>query len=360
MIEIKNLTVSAGGFALQNINLSIEKGSFHILVGPTGSGKSLLTECMLGLRKAPPRTIFKNHVDISQLPPEKRGFSYAPQDLAVFPHLTIEENIFYAQKISRNPNIKTTLIEEWIEITGLRPLLKRNIKNLSGGEKQRVSFVRALAAGNDTLVLDEPFSSMDKTMKLELQHLLMHLHEQELFTIFMITHDLEEAFTLADNISVMQNGTILQSSPKDELYRQPASLEVARFLGISNIFRGIVEKTEKNRILIYSPELKTRIISTSAQKKSLHEGKEILFGIRNDEVMILREDLIKKNQSNLLKARVKYILKKESTYLVKAEISPVMANIYTEVPAYAFEKLNLVPEKEILLTLREEMVFIMD
>ncbi len=356
MLEIRDLNVTAGEFSLSSVNLKIEKGSFHVIVGHTGSGKTLLLECMLGLRKVQANSIFLDGTDSVHIPIEKRNMAYVPQDFAIFPHLNVEQNIRYGLAVNNKALADESLINELIEITGIRSLLHRRTKHLSGGEKQRIAFVRALAAGRKVLVLDEPLSSLNKTLKYELQHLLLRLHKKYALTIIMVTHDLEETFTLAENISVIQDGRILQSSPKDILYRQPASTEVARFLGISNLFSGVVKEVGQNRIRIYSKELGIELWVPT--ESNFLPGNNTVVGIRNDELMILRPGMVRKNQTNLLEANIESILKKESTFLVRALPVNGTASVYIEVPAYAFGKLGIQESDRIEVTLREEMIFV--
>ncbi len=361
MIEIKGMCVRSKDFLLKDVNLTVQSGSCHVVIGPTGCGKTTLLEATLGLRKLQEGEIWVDGKNVTHLPPHKRGFSYVPQDLALFPHLTVWENIIYGIKQSKIKN-KTELYKlasELAEALGITHLLKKDIKNLSGGEKQRVALARALASGRKYLLLDEPFSALHEGMKKELWILLKNLQKAYELTILMVSHDLEETFFLSDYVSVMIEGTIRQTDKKEKVYRFPSDLEVAKYFGIKNIFSGKIIAMNDNNYLVYSEELKAKIsIPSSSTSFKFNIGDTVSFGIRKEDVMILRPDLPRKND-NLLSGVITAIYPKGASVLVMFVPSGSDRSIEIEVPEYASSKLNLKTQSQAIVSLTSERIFVL-
>ena len=169
MLEIKGLSVRAGSFTLKDIDLSIEDRLCHVIIGPTGCGKTTLLEAIAGLRKSSTGQIYLDGNEITHLSVEKRVLSYLPQDLALFPHLNVRDNIFYGLRIRKEKDKRFyDLIHELVKNLGITHILDRPIHNLGGGERQRVALIRAMATGNGYLLLDEPLSALHEGMKKEM------------------------------------------------------------------------------------------------------------------------------------------------------------------------------------------------
>ncbi|PKP19024.1 MAG: molybdenum ABC transporter ATP-binding protein [Bacteroidetes bacterium HGW-Bacteroidetes-21] len=217
MLAIKNLEVKAGSFSLKDISFTINKGSYHVLIGPSGSGKTLLLNTIAGFQKIKNgEIVFEGH-QIQNSPPEKRGISYLFQDLALFPHLSVFNNIAYPlrnKKLSREDLVKK--VEEYLEFTEIKSLANRSIKKLSGGERQRVALSRILITGAPVVMLDEPFSAIDSQLKPSLKALLKKISAQGI-SILHVTHDFNEIKNLADTVTVIKNGSILVSGCVSEV-----------------------------------------------------------------------------------------------------------------------------------------------
>jgi len=221
MLEIRELCLKAGSFSLHNISLILNDLQSHVILGPTGSGKTLLLESIVGFRKPEAGSVTLNGKELLSLPVERREMSYVPQDLALFPHLSVEANILYALRMKGDRDgRKRALAESLIDSVRIRSLLMRSTRHLSGGERQRVAFVRALATGYRYLLLDEPLSALHEGMRKELWFLLRELQQKYELTILMVTHSLEEAFFLGNEVSVMIDGTIHQSGSKQAVCLQ--------------------------------------------------------------------------------------------------------------------------------------------
>lgn len=358
MLEVKNLFLQVGNFCIKNLNLIIEKKTCHAIIGHTGSGKTILLETIMGFRKPLKGKIYLNNKEITKTPIEKRNISYLPQDIALFPHLNVKENIFYGLKIRKEKEPKYyKLMDELIENFKINHVLERNIQNLSGGEKQRVALIRAIATGNNYLLLDEPFTGLHEGMKKELWFLIKEIQKKYNLTILMVTHNIEEAFLLGDNISIMINGMIYQSGTKEEVYQYPKTLEVAKFFGIRNLFNAKYIKSVDNKIIVYCVELNCHL-SIQTPSFFYNNLSKFIIGIRSENVMILRPELIKENQDNVLEGNIIEIFNKGKSYTILFLPNNSKTYIEIEIPNYAFYKLNLYKGKTVLISLREEKIFL--
>lgn len=237
MIRVRDLGLRFAGFSLEDVNFHVAPGEFFALMGPTGSGKTLVLESVAGLVEHHRGTIHVAGQDVGSLPPERRRVSLVYQDHALFPHLTVLENVMYGQRyhgISESEGLREA--RELLERLGLAGLTSRTPARLSGGEKQRVSLARALACRPDVVLLDEPLSSLDPQFRDDLRTELKSLHRQSGLTFLMVTHDFVDALTLADRAAVIRGGRLEQIGPVAEVFRRPASTFVASFVGMRNIF----------------------------------------------------------------------------------------------------------------------------
>jgi ABC-type Fe3+/spermidine/putrescine transport system ATPase subunit len=222
--------------AVTNVSLDLGQETLALL-GPSGCGKSTLLRLVAGLEQVDQGKIILNNQDFTRVAPQNRGFGMVFQDYALFPHLNVEKNIAFG--LNKNTaQEKRRRVGDLLELVGLRGYEKRRIHQLSGGEQQRVALARALAPEPQVLLLDEPLSSLDQTLrenlKLELRRILSQLSIMAIY----VTHDQSEAFALANRIAIMQQGQLVQVSPQAELYNQPANTWVARFLGHPNLYHA--------------------------------------------------------------------------------------------------------------------------
>ncbi len=237
MLEIEGLRAWAGAFRLGEISLSIASGECHAVLGPSGSGKSTLLAAVLGTLPATGGRIRLAGEDITLLPTERRQLGYVPQQLGLFPHLPVIDNLIYSARARRVPEAEyRPLLDRPTARTGIGALLERRIATLSGGERQRVALVRALVASPRLVLLDEPFTALNESLRRELWWLVKDLQKERGLTVMIVTHDLAEAHFLADKITVLIGGRQEQSGDKAVVYRRPASEAVARFLGLKNLF----------------------------------------------------------------------------------------------------------------------------
>ena len=246
MLKIENLNVYLEGSSIvKNCSLEIKKGEIFSLLGVSGCGKSTLIKAVLGLIPSSSESVFLNGRDITALPPEKRDCTVVFQDLRLFPHLTVGENIAFPLHFQKkNKTEERKIVEELLSLVSLEGFSRRTIESLSGGQKQRVAIARALAQNAELLLLDEPFSSLDPNLRKEMGELLLHLREKRGLSVLLVTHDHEEALRLSDRIALMKEGEILQCGRGEELFYAPKTVYAAKFMGEANFILGRVERGE--------------------------------------------------------------------------------------------------------------------
>ena len=228
---------------LKNISLEVRSGEILALLGESGCGKSSLLKAMLGLYPLAKGKIFFQGKEIQNLPSHKRGISVVFQDLRLFPHLNVGENVGFSLELQKVPKAeRKQRVEELLKLVQLEGYSERRIDSLSGGQMQRVAIARALAMNENILFLDEPFSALDPNLRREMGDFLLELQRKENLTVVLVTHDQEEALRLAHRIALMKDGEILQVDEGEKLYYAPVNEYVARFMGKGNSILGKVEK----------------------------------------------------------------------------------------------------------------------
>lgn len=236
MIEVQDLNIKVQGFAVSDFNFTVETGEFFILLGPTGSGKTLLVEAIAGLVPVSSGNIRIDGRDVTGLPPEYRGVGVVYQDSALFPHLSVHQNMTYGlryhKKSGRDP---AQLLDRLTGLLNLKHLLHRSVHHLSGGEKQRVALARALAVSPSVLLLDEPLSALDPGFRDDIRRALKELHGELNLTLLMVTHDFTEALFLAERAAIIAQGSLQQIGPVREIFYSPKTPFVADFVGMKNV-----------------------------------------------------------------------------------------------------------------------------
>lgn len=282
MIRVKDISNNWGEFELKNVSLEVKQGEYFVILGPTGSGKTLLLELIVGLYIPNKGKIFIEGKDITYEVPEKRNLGFLYQDYSLFPHFSVRKNIEYGMKL-RNMS-KTEIdnkLKELSKMFKIQNLMHRDVTTLSGGEQQRVALARALATNPKVLLLDEPFSALDENTKANLISEMKELHRKEGITFIHVTHSQEEAMILADRIGIIMNGTIVQVGTPEEIFYKPKTKEIARFVKIENIWEGKVIEKRNEEIII---EIKgKKIVAISNHFKV---GDEVRLIIRPEDVVI--------------------------------------------------------------------------
>lgn len=235
MLVIEGLRRTLADFSIDVPRLKVEEGETFALLGPTGAGKSRLLEVLAGFAAAERGTIALDGQDVSRLPPEKRRISILFQEPHLFPHLTVSRNITYGCSDPRR-------FDEIVGLLGLRPLLQRHARVVSGGERQLVAVARALMVRPRALLLDEAFSAIDPQSRKRVLDAFRQVQEKLKITTLAVTHNFEEALTLAQRLGIMLNGKLVQTGPPQDVFAHPASPAVAIFLGAENLFAGRLKR----------------------------------------------------------------------------------------------------------------------
>ncbi len=249
MIQMKNVSKRLGDFHLRNLNLEIEQGEYFVLLGPSGVGKTVLLEILAGLVMPDEGRVVLAERDITRQSPERRGFALVYQDYALFPHLDVLKNVTYGLEArSMGRDLARKKGHEALEIMGVDSLSRRNTETLSGGEKQRVALARAMVTQPSLLLLDEPLAAIDRDESERLRRVLKSTQRDTGITCLHVTHNVDEALFLADRIGVMMDGTLAQVGSVEAVFESPRSREVARFLGLRNVFQATTVDTDTCRV----------------------------------------------------------------------------------------------------------------
>ena len=282
-IQFKGVTKRYGQLAaLENIDLTIEAGEFFTLLGPSGSGKSTLLALIAGFEQLSSGSILVDGERADDIPPHRRGFGVVFQNYALFPHLTVEENIAYSLRVRRVPTIeirqKVAAALRQVRLEGLE---RRYPRQLSGGQQQRVAMARAIVFRPRVLLMDEPLGALDRKLRVDLQVELKQLHRELGSTIIFVSHDQEEALALSDRIAVLRDGRIEQVDTPSGLYRRPTTPFVAGFVGESNFFEGVLRRSGDS---VWVDLLQGFRVPAGAV--ALAEGQAVTLSVRPEQVAL--------------------------------------------------------------------------
>ena len=255
MLEVNGLTKYYGELlAVDDVSFHIDEGEFVTLLGPSGCGKTTLLHMIAGLREPTDGQVLLRGEDVTDLPPEGRNVGMAFQSTALFPHMTVRENIAYGLRMhGYDEAARTSRVEEFLELVDLPDHGDHRPDELSGGQQQRVSLARALAYEPDILLLDEPLTGLDRVLREEMREWLMTLQRELGVTSLYVTHDQEDALSMSDEVIVLNDGTKQQAAPPQTIYERPANAFVAEFVGKSTRFDGSITN-EGSRPLVDTGE----------------------------------------------------------------------------------------------------------
>lgn len=310
IVECKNLSKIYGGVAaLHRINLTVQNGEFLTFLGPSGCGKTTLLRLLAGFEQPDTGEIFINGQNVTKLPPEKRHANMVFQSYALFPHMTVYQNVAFGLEC-RGVSQKeiTQRVEETLRIVKLETLADRKPHSLSGGQKQRVAIARAVVNRPLVLLLDEPLSALDyklrKRMRLELKELQRRLG----LTFIFVTHDQEEALTLSDRVAVMDHGYIVQKGTPRDIYEEPNSIFAAQFIGETNVFEAVVEKADEK----YMTLKVENTVFTLENTKQFSTGDKVNVIVRPEDIHVWAPNEVK-NTEKMIPGVVEQVIYKGST-----------------------------------------------
>ncbi len=352
MAEVKfiNVTKSYGeNVILKNINLEIKDGEFAVIVGPSGCGKTTLLRMLAGLEEITGGEIYINSTKVNDLPPSKREIAMVFQDYALYPHMTVKENMSFALKLKKlDKNEIEKRVTEAANILQLNHLLNRMPKQLSGGQRQRVAIGRAIVRHPKVFLFDEPLSNLDAKLREEMRIELLKLYQKLSTTMIYVTHDQIEAMTLASKIIIMNKGVIQQIGTPIEVYSKPQNIFVASFIGTPtmNFIRGKIV-SEREKIYLEFEKNKFFIPAFSFTDYQNYINKEVIIGIRPDDIILDESKMDKENANKakvdvveLLGARENIYLKISDTKNICATTNSLKIPPQTEIK-FSFNYLNL-------------------
>ncbi|PPB81859.1 putrescine transport system ATP-binding protein [Albidovulum inexpectatum] len=317
LIRFGNVTKRFGDFiAIDNLTLDIYRREFFALLGPSGCGKTTLMRMLAGFESPSEGTILLDGQDIVPVPPNRRPVNMMFQSYALFPHLNVWDNIAFGLRRDGLPKEQIAeRVEKMLKLTRLEKFARRKPHQISGGQRQRVALARSLAKAPKLLLLDEPLGALDKKLRQETQFELMDIQERTGTTFVIVTHDQEEAMTVASRVAVMDHGRIVQVDTPDRIYESPNSVYVADFIGEVNIIRGRATPQAGGRVSIAWAEGQPEILAEAADPPS--PGAEVHFAIRPEKVLISKGRPT--DRANVIQGRVHDIayLGNISTYKVE-------------------------------------------
>jgi len=347
-LKIEHLTVQVGRFSLRDITLHVRRGEYFVLLGPTGAGKTVLLETIAGRYTPQAGAIWIKGVDVTQLKPHRRNVGYVPQDYALFPHLTVEENVLFGLRARKCP--QKEMRARWEEMTGLLEIAHlrgRLPSSLSGGEKQRVALARALITRPELLLLDEPLTALDPAMQKRLWWELKRIHRRLGVTILHVTHNFQEALALAERVGVLNDGQLVQTGVPEEVFRKPRSPFVAEFVEVENMFRGTCVRREGERVRI-ALDGGVELWALSPKEGRVH------VSIRPEDVLLGKEASL--GQRNRLRGRVSAILNQGVLYQVVVDVGIPLTALVTR-KAYLEGDLRLGMELDVAIKEEDVHVF---
>ncbi len=316
LIEFNGVTKRFGEFtAIDNIDLKIYEREFFALLGPSGCGKTTLMRMLAGFETSTEGVITLEGQDVAPLPPNKRAVNMMFQSYALFPHLTVADNIAFGLKRSDMPKSEIAgRVDEMLSLVQLTPFAKRKPHQISGGQRQRVALARSLAKAPKLLLLDEPLGALDKKLRQETQFELMDIQEKTGTTFVIVTHDQEEAMTVASRVAVMDHGKLIQVDTPDRIYETPNSVYVADFIGEVNLIKGKASPNGAGKVTIHWAEGQPALLGST--EETLGDGTDVTFAIRPEKISIAKQ---RPEAANVVEGTILDIayLGNISTYYVK-------------------------------------------
>lgn len=368
MLKLQNISKKLGDFNLKKINLSINDGEYFVLLGPTGTGKTVVLDIIAGKFSPDIGEIRFNNRLLNKEYPENRNIGFVYQDYALFPHLNVKENILFGLKAQGAPlTVMEEKLDEMTELLEIKALLSRYPQTLSGGEQQRVALARALVISPEVLLLDEPLSALDPNTKKRIQEDLKKIHAELGTTTLHVTHDFNEALALADRIAIMYQGEIVQIGSPQRVFQHPKSNFIAKFVDSKNIFEG--EIISKKQLRKTNQNGFSELNKDSNQLIKISEDVTLIAIIEKDEVIkegkvnltIRPKDIIISHKPFSSSARNSYqgvlVAVEEKLSLVEIKVD-IGIELIAYITYHSFEKMGLKKNEDVYLTFKASAVHI--
>ena len=324
-IIIESVTKTFGGFtAVDRVDLRIYKGEMFALVGASGCGKTTLLRMLAGFATPTAGRIMIEDADMTGVPPHERPVNMMFQSYALFPHMTVEQNVGYGlRRIREDEAVKAKRVREALDMVELGPLGKRKPHQLSGGQRQRVALARALIRRPKVLLLDEPLSALDKKLREQTQFELMNIQYRVGITFVFVTHDQDEAMALSTRIAVMNHGKVLQVGAPADIYEFPRNRFVADFVGTTNLFEGTVDRCDGGLTTLHCAETGTDLVADDPGRQG--RGQRVWLAVRPEKIRLTKEP-VRNGPVNQLKGTVWELgyLGNRSTYRIKTDCGKIV------------------------------------
>jgi spermidine/putrescine transport system ATP-binding protein len=303
-VEFDHVSKSYGGvLAVDDLQLGIHKGEFFSLLGPSGCGKSTSLRMIAGFEQPSEGEILLNGEPVSEVPPYKRNVNMVFQDYALFPHLSIWENVAFGLRRKKVPQSEIkTRVEDTLKMVEMAKMADRKPAQLSGGQQQRVAVARALVNLPTVLLLDEPLGALDAKLRKSMQLELKRLQGEVGITFVYVTHDQEEALTMSDRIAIMNEGRVEQVGSPAEIYENPQSEFVANFIGVSNVYSAAVVRLDDDRVLCRTDKGVELLVAR--RNRVVSEGHRVKVIIRPEKLLVTAGGSDASQADNTYKARV--------------------------------------------------------
>jgi molybdopterin-binding protein len=353
-LDIQHLSVELGQFHLKDVNLQVHKNNYLVVIGPTGSGKSVLLETIAGFYSPYNGRIFLEGEDITNLTPEKRGISIVYQDYMLFPNMTVFENIAYGlKKITSNNDTIDSKVHEMAEQLKIDHLLQRDPETLSGGEKQRAAIARSLIVEPNILLMDEPFSSLDVNTHAYMTGLIKNAIADYETTCIHVSHNFNDVWNLAEYVAVMKDGKLLQQGRVKEVFSKPSHNFVADFVGVHNVFEGSAIETKNS---ITTVRLRDGLLIRSSDTV-LADPEKVLVAIRPEDIILSNESFVSSLRNQII-GTVENVVRIGPTVWVEARVNDTLfKGIIT--PS-SFDLLNIGEGKKVYISFKSLNVKIID
>jgi molybdate/tungstate transport system ATP-binding protein len=354
MIRTVSLNYDVGVFKLTDMDFHLEKGKYFVLLGPPGSGKTVFLECICGLRRPSSGQIYIGDRNVTTVLPRNRHLGYVPQDYALFPHLSVKQNIAFGLRYAgiKNKQVYSNA-SKTAELLGITHLLDRSIAGLSGGEKQRTALARALVTEPDALLLDEPVCALDEAMRQSVCALLRDIQKGFNLTTIHVSHNLEEAFSVADSAGVLKDGVLQQQGPLPELLRKPKNEFVAQFMRCQNIFTAKQISTSAEGFATVD----LRGIQLRLPSGKISSGHEVKFMIRPEDVLVFGAGSAPENGDNRLQMNLASW--RDYGAYVKLELKGPI-DLVAHLTHAAFAELKASPAQPLTAVLRAQNMHILE